>query len=85
MILNIHSDTSYLSERKSKSRASGHFFLDRLPRDGKPIKLNGTVYTLCTILKFVALSATEAELGALFLNVKEARIMRLTLAELGHP
>ena len=30
-------------------------------------------------------SAAEAELGALFLNTKEARIVRLTLAELGHP
>eukprot|EP00804_Cyclotella_cryptica_P014206 CCRYP_005619-RB/>CCRYP_005619-RB protein AED:0.41 eAED:0.38 QI:0/0/0/1/0/0/4/0/300 len=40
---------------------------------------------LCTILKFVAASAAEAELGALFLNAKEAKIMRLTLQELGHP
>ena len=30
-------------------------------------------------------SAAEAELGALFLNCKEGRIMRLTLQEMGHP
>ena len=40
---------------------------------------------LCTILKLVAASAAEAELGALFLNAQEAKIMRLTLQEMGHP
>ena len=39
----------------------------------------------CTILKCVAASAAEAELGALFLNEMEARIKRLTLDEIGHP
>ena len=34
---------------------------------------------------FVAASAAEAELGALFLNVKQGRIIRLTLEEMGHP
>jgi hypothetical protein len=27
MIMNIHSDTSYLSENKARSRACGHFFM----------------------------------------------------------
>ena len=40
---------------------------------------------LSTILKCVAVSAAEAELGALFLNAQEAKIMRLTLEEMGHP
>ncbi len=75
MILQIHSDASYLSEPKSKSRASGHYFLGWLPVDGQPIKLNGAIFTLCTILKFVAASAAESELGALFLNIKEGRIL----------
>ena len=71
---------------QSKTPRAEHqgIFLGYLPRDGKTIKLNGTVYTLCTILKFVALYASEAELGAIVLNVKEARIMQLTLNELGH-
>mgnify|MGYP003316164995 FL=1 len=56
-----------------------------IPRDGKPIKLNGNIAITCAILKSVAASAAEAELGALFLNAQEARIIRLTLAELGHP
>ena len=37
--------------------------------------------------KFVSVSAVEAELGALFLNMREGRMFRLGLAleELGHP
>ena len=31
------------------------------------------------------MSAAEAELGALFLNIKQGRIFQLTLKELGHP
>ena len=85
MILQIHSDASYLSEPKARSRAAGHYFLGSLPANGRPIKLNGNIYTLCVVLKFVASSAAEAKLGALFLNVKEGRVMRLTLAEMGHP
>jgi hypothetical protein len=44
------------------------------PKDGNPIKLNGAFFTLCAILRFVVASATEAELGALFLNCKEGII-----------
>jgi hypothetical protein len=33
MILNIHSDTSYLSAPKARSRAGGYFFLGSLPRN----------------------------------------------------
>eukprot|EP00804_Cyclotella_cryptica_P027666 CCRYP_010273-RA/>CCRYP_010273-RA protein AED:0.51 eAED:0.57 QI:0/0/0/1/0/0/2/0/207 len=50
-----------------------------------PFFLNGAIHVLCTILRFVAASVTEAEVGALFLNAKEAKIVRLTLEELGHP
>jgi len=85
MILNVHSDASYLSAPNARSRAAGYFFLGNLPRADKPIFLNGAVNILCTVLKFVAASAAEAELGALFLNAKEAKIIRLTLEELGHP
>ena len=85
MILNVHSDASYLSAPKARSRAGGYFFLGSLPRDGDPIKLNGAIHVTCTILKLVAASAAEAELGALFLNAQEAKVFRLVLAELGHP
>jgi len=50
MILNVHSDVSYLSAPKARSRAGGYFFLGSLPCDGDPIKLNGAIHVTCTIL-----------------------------------
>eukprot|EP00804_Cyclotella_cryptica_P022896 CCRYP_005103-RB/>CCRYP_005103-RB protein AED:0.46 eAED:0.42 QI:0/-1/0/1/-1/0/1/0/215 len=85
MILNVHSDASYHSVKEAKSREAGIFFLGSIPKNNQPIKLNGAIAVLCTILKFVVASATEAKLRALFLNAKEAKIMPLTLQELGHP
>eukprot|EP00804_Cyclotella_cryptica_P014612 CCRYP_012661-RA/>CCRYP_012661-RA protein AED:0.22 eAED:0.22 QI:0/0/0/1/0/0.33/3/0/717 len=85
MVLNVHSNASYLSVKNAKSRAAGIFFLGSLPKNIQPIRLNGAIAVLCTILKFVAASVAEVELGALFLGAKEAKIIRLTLEELGHP
>jgi hypothetical protein len=85
MVLNIHSDASYLSEPKARSRGYGHFFMGSIPRDGKPIKLNGAFHTLCSILQCVVVSAAEAELGALFMNCQEGMIFKATLKILGHP
>ena len=85
MILNVPSDASYLSAPKAHSRAGGYFFLGSIPHDGDPIKLNGAIHVTCTILKLVAASTAEAELGALFLNAREAKVLRLILAKLGHP
>ena len=55
------------------------------PQDGKPIILNGHLFIVCGILKFVVASAAEAELGALIVNGKESKILRLILHEMGHP
>ena len=60
MILNIHSDASYLTAPKARSRAGGHYFLGLIPQDRKPIFLNGPIHLLCAIQKFVASSAAEA-------------------------
>ncbi len=68
-------------------RAAEHvdnFFMGALPIDGKPIKLNGAFHTSCSILQFVFASASEAVLGALFLNCQEGMILKLTLDDLGH-
>eukprot|EP00804_Cyclotella_cryptica_P025221 CCRYP_010322-RA/>CCRYP_010322-RA protein AED:0.44 eAED:0.45 QI:0/-1/0/1/-1/1/1/0/172 len=70
---------------KRTQQSSRHFFLGSLPQQNKSILLNVTIHVLCTILRFVAASAAEAKLGALFLNAKESKIMRRTLKELGHP
>ena len=75
MVSNIHSDESYASEIGANSRAAGHYFLGWEPHDNAPIRLNGAIYTLCNIMKFVTSSISEAELGALFMNAKEGRII----------
>ena len=85
MILNVHSDASYLSAPRARSQVGGYFFLGSIPVNGDPIKLNSAIHITCaTILKLVATSAAEAKLGTLFLNAQEAKILRLTLDELGH-
>jgi hypothetical protein len=83
MILKIHSDAGYLNETKARSRAGGHFFLGNKP--DKPEVNNGAVLNPTGILKHIASSATEAEVGALFINTKEGEIVRTTLAEMGFP
>ena len=46
---------------------------------------NGAVLTIAQIIKRVMTSAAEAELGALFINAREAIYIRRVLEELGHP
>ena len=53
-------------------------------KDYKPIILNGALYSFCAIVKFVVLSAADAELVALFLNMNKGEIFRLILNELDH-
>ena len=85
MIMNIHSDASYLSEPSARSRTCGHFFMGSIPKNGQPIFINGAFYVNTTIMRFVVASAAEAELGALFRNCQDGIIFRLTLSNLGHP
>ena len=79
MILNVHSDASYLSETRARSRLAGYFFLGSKIVKGKKIKMNGNIFVSCGILKMVVCLAAEAELAAFFLNIKEGKILRLTL------
>ena len=44
----------------------GHFFLGWMPVANELIKFNGAVHTFYKILKFVAVSAEDAKLGALY-------------------
>ena len=90
MILFIHSDPSYLSVTKARSRASGVFFISDPKPDAitfseyTPI-LNGFIFIMCTILRNIMASAVEAEYGALFLNGQAAVPIRTTLIEMHHP
>ncbi len=82
MVLAVHSNTSYLSEPKACSRTGRHMFM--AGRDHIPTN-NGAVLNILQIIWAVMSSATEADLGALFINTKTAVSMRHTLEELGHP
>jgi len=83
MILHVESDASYLTEPKARSRAGGRHYLGNQP--GKPPILNGPILDLSKAIKHVMSSAAEAEIGSLFMNLKEATVLRMTLEEMGHP
>ncbi len=81
MVLVVHSDASYLSKPKAQSRSGGHFFLSSDTED--PIN-NGAVLNIPQLIKAVMFSTAEAELGALYINAREAVPQCQTLAEMGH-
>jgi len=81
MILHIHSNASYLSETKARSRAGGIFYLSN---NSKTPPLNGAIHIHSGIMRSVLASATEAEVGALFYNAQDGAMIRTTLEELGH-
>jgi hypothetical protein len=81
MVLIVHSDASYLSEPKARSRAGGHFFMSS---DVTNPHNNGAVLNIAQLIKAVMSSAAEAELGALYINAREAVPMRQLLTEMGH-
>ena len=82
MVLCAHSDTGFHNERKGRIRAGAHIFFSE--NDTMPW-WNGYVLTLAQIIKFVMSSASEAELGALFITAQEMVEMRNTLEEMNGP
>jgi hypothetical protein len=83
MILKVHSDGSYLSETKARSRAGAHFYLGN--NNDKLEINNGAILNIAAIIKNVMSAASEAELSALFQACKEAVPIRIALEEMGHP
>jgi hypothetical protein len=81
MILAVHSNASYLSEAEARSRVGGHFYCTNNMEDPPN---NGAVLNVSKILDKVMSSAAEAELGALYVNAREAVPMRHLLEEMGH-
>ena len=67
-----------MNETKTRSTASGNYFLGNNIKYGKPIVLNGAIYTLCKIIG-VAASASEAELGSLLLKTQETVKLHIAL------
>ncbi len=70
---------------KQKAALAGHVFLGLLPQDNQPIKLNGSIHVLTSLLYFVDSYAANARIGALVVNAKVRDIVCLTLEERGHP
>ena len=67
MILHIHSDASYLSKPRARSRAGGHYFLgDKRPDISKPpttrLHLNIPIHSISQIMSNVMGSAAEPRL-----------------------
>jgi hypothetical protein len=81
MVLAVHSNASYLSKPKARSRAGGHFFLSSnkiVPPN------NGAVLNIAHIIKNVTSLATKAELAGLYIMVRKVVYIRIILEELGH-
>jgi hypothetical protein len=93
MMLYVHSDASYLTAPKARSRVAGYHYLSDFPHD--PSKApkpndplpppNGAINVLCQILREVVSSAAEAEVAGVYHNGREACPLRICLEELGHP
>ena len=84
MILHIHSDASYNSEAKARSRAGGHFYLGNTTSVHPTMHNNVAILNTYIIMHNVMASASEAECGTLFNNTKEAVYLRTTLHKTGH-
>ena len=82
MVLCVHSDAGYHNKSKGHSRAGAQIFLSK--NDAMP-QWNVPVLTLTHIIKFFMSSASEAELGALFITALEMVAMRNTLEEMKWP
>ena len=82
MVLCAHSDAGFQNESKGRSRSGDHIFLSK---NDDINRWNGSVLTLDKIIKFVMSSASEAELGVLFITAQEMVAMINTLEEMKWP
>ena len=80
MILAAHSNASYLSETKSRSRVGAHIFLSN--NDPVP-QSNGPILAISSILRSVYGSVAEAELAALYKCATEIVPLRNDLDKMG--
>ena len=87
MQLHCHSDASYLSEPKSRSRAAGYITCGepQFQSPDQPFHVNGAAAIISRIIPTVVRSAHEAEYAGLFINATELTEMRETMRNLGFP
>ena len=77
-----HSDASYLSEDKARSRAGGFLFLGDCADGDTP---NGAVCFLSVVISTVVASAAEAEYASAFIVGQAAISIIHALEDLGYP
>jgi hypothetical protein len=63
IVLSVHTEVTHLFKPGGESRAAGHFYLSN--HNDKTFN-NGAILTLSTIIKHIMLSASKAELAALY-------------------
>jgi hypothetical protein len=69
MLLKIHSDASYLAKPKARSRGGGHYYLGDKP-SSTPEPAQGPLLNRSNVIRNVMGSAAEAEVGALYDNLR---------------
>ena len=82
LVLAAHNDAGYHNEPGARSRAGGYFYLSN---SAEVPPNNGSIHNMAQIIKDVMSSATESELGGLFVNARETVHIRNILTEMGHP
>eukprot|EP00957_Ditylum_brightwellii_P030257 2290921-Ditylum_brightwellii.AAC.1 len=81
IILCIHSNASYLSEKKVGSQGAGYFYLGEEKED----TINGAVLVMSKILKTVMASVAKVECNGVYENCHKAVPLKTALEEMGHP
>ena len=81
MVLAVHSDGSYLSEKSARSRAGGHWFLSK---NVEHPPNHSAILNISQIIKAVMSSVAKAKLATLYINAREAAYIRKILTEMGH-
>jgi hypothetical protein len=82
MILYIHSDASYLSVSKARSRLGGPFLLGK--KSPKQDIFNRSILNVASVIKNVVASSAKSEVGACFHNAQSGTPLRVTLSKVGH-
>ena len=85
MCLHAHSDASYLSAPKARSRASGFFFLSNSATKIAPknTTIDGAIHIISKIMKILIGSDAEAEIGSAYITGQDYIPIRTTLVEMG--
>ena len=83
MLLKVHSNAFYLNKSQVQSSYTGYFFCGDNQHHNKPLNLDGAILINASILKPIAASAVEAELGTPFHNSQSVQEFRLSPNEMG--